>query len=109
MRKKLIPQVGFGKEQDIVIDNVQNTTQDREQDSKELTKQYTTQYTEKVTTKLTMQAPSKGEPFSKRLVANVTPTQKLFVQKMSKKFENESAFVRFMLDQFMGVELKGDK
>ena len=51
--------------------------------------------------KLTYQIPSKSEPFSKRLVANVTPSQKLFVQEMSKKFENESAFVRFMISRFM--------
>jgi len=51
--------------------------------------------------KLTYQIPSKSEPFSKRLVANVTPSQKIFVQEMSKKFENESAFVRFMISRFM--------
>lgn len=51
--------------------------------------------------RLTYQIPTASEPFSKRLVANVTPTQKAFVQEMSKKFENESTFVRFMLDKFM--------
>ena len=51
--------------------------------------------------KLTYQIPSKSEPFSKRLVANVTPSQKIFVQEMSKKFENESGFVRFMISRFM--------
>lgn len=81
--KKLIPAVGFGS--DKVIEPEQDTTQ----------------YTTQDTTKISFQIPNKVEPFSKRLVANVTPSQKLFVQKMSKKFENESAFVRFMLDRFM--------
>jgi len=57
--------------------------------------------TEQPISKLTYQIPSKSEPFSKRLVANVTPSQKIFVQEMSKKFENESAFVRFMISRFM--------
>jgi len=61
----------------------------------------TTVTTEQPISKLTYQIPSKSEPFSKRLVANVTPSQKLFVQEMSKKFENESAFVRFMISRFM--------
>ena len=51
--------------------------------------------------KFTFSIPIKQEAFSKRLVANVTKTQKTFVQEMSKKFENESSFVRFMIDRFM--------
>jgi len=143
--KKLIPAVGFFKEQesalDITINDSKKTTHDAIQDSesfiKECTIQCTTQgiiqntredaiqvtseitnivteqnreqdpikgieqITTKDATKFTFQIPLKHEPFSKRLVANVTPSQKVFVQKMSKKFENESAFIRFMLDRFM--------
>jgi hypothetical protein len=95
MKKKLIPAVGFGS--------------DDKQDDELSPIQDTIQYTTQDTNKLTFQIPSKCEPFSKRLVANVTPSQKLFVQKMSKKFENESAFVRFMLDRFMkDIDLGGN-
>ncbi len=51
--------------------------------------------------KFTFKIPTKQENFSKRLVANVTPSQKAFVQKISKKFDNESSFVRFMIDRFI--------
>jgi len=51
--------------------------------------------------KFTFKVPVKQESFSKRLVANVTPSQKAFVQQISKKFENESSFVRFMIDRFI--------
>ena len=57
--------------------------------------------------KLTYLIPTKNEPYNQRLVANVTQTQKSFVQEMSKKFGNESEFVRFMLDKFIqDVNLK---
>ena len=57
------------------------------------------------TTKLIYQIPSKGEKYNKRLVANVTQSQKTFVQEMSKKFSNESEFVRFMIDRFMSDDI----
>lgn len=57
--------------------------------------------------KFTFEVPIKQELFSKRLVANVTPSQKAFVQQISKKFENESSFVRFMIDRFIeDIDLK---
>jgi len=56
-------------------------------------------------TKLIYQIPSKGEKYNKRLVANVTQSQKTFVQEMSKKFSNESEFVRFMIDRFMSDDI----
>jgi len=57
------------------------------------------------TNKLIYQIPSKGEKYNKRLVANVTQSQKTFVQEMSKKFSNESEFVRFMIDRFMSDDI----
>ena len=51
--------------------------------------------------KLTYQIPDKSEPCNEHLVANITEKQKAFIQEMSKKFENESEFVRFMIDGFM--------
>jgi len=60
--------------------------------------------------KYSVQIPIKNEKFSSRLVANVTKKQKTFVQEMSKKFENESAFVRFMLNSFMeDIDFKENK
>lgn len=103
MRKPLIPKVGFFNVQDSELNEDKNTIEDTKQDAE----QDTTQYTNEDTAKMTFQIPSKIEPFSKRLVANVTPSQKAFVQKMSKKFVNESAFVRFMLEKFMkDIEVK---
>ena len=51
--------------------------------------------------KFTFEIPAKQELFNNRLVANVTKSQKAFVQNMSKRFDNESSFVRFMLDRFI--------
>lgn len=128
MGKKIIPSVGFsdvnteldtnkGNEVNSIEDsdkgNILNsiqssalcTTLNNKKDTIQGTKQNSSNNNEQdikqTPSKLTFQIPSKHEPFSKRLVANVTPSQKAFVQKMSKKFENESAFVRFMLDRFM--------
>jgi len=60
--------------------------------------------------KYSVQIPIKNEKFSSRLVANVTKKQKTFVQEMSKKFENESSFVRFMISSFMkDIDFKENK
>lgn len=65
---------------------------------------------EQSSNKMTYQIPIKHESFSKRLVANVTPSQKIFVQEISKKFENESSFVRFMISSFMkDIDFKENK
>lgn len=57
--------------------------------------------------KLTIQKPDIVEPYNNRLVANVTKSQKAYVKKIAKSFENESAFVRFMIDYFRkNVEIK---
>lgn len=53
------------------------------------------------TIQYTMKLPEKNEPFNYRLVSNVTKKQKEYVQKMGKKFGNESDFVRHMINHFM--------
>jgi hypothetical protein len=92
-----------------------NTAQDNKQDSaegstKDATQgntQDTTQDTIQYTNKYTIEMPDKTELVCERLVANVTKTQKKYVKDMAKKFENESAFVRFMLDYFIqNIEIK---
>lgn len=83
------------------LNSVQSSALVDELDSNIVSKLGTSVDSIRYTGKSTFQIPSKTEPFSKRLVANVTPSQKLFVQEMSKKFENESSFVRFMIQRFM--------
>lgn len=83
------------------LNSVQSSALVDELDSNIVSKLGTSVDSIRYTGKSTFQIPSKSEPFSKRLVANVTPSQKLFVQEMSKKFENESSFVRFMIQRFM--------
>jgi len=78
---------------DIEQSTIQNTDQDTKKVNEQDGKQSPTQYTIKI--------PSKNEPFDKRLVANVTKSQKDYVIKMGKKFANESDFVRHMIDHFM--------
>jgi hypothetical protein len=81
----------------------EHTIQDNAQDNKQNSIQDTTQYTNKYTVEM----PDKTELVCERLVANVTKTQKKYVKDMAKKFENESAFVRFMLDYFIqNIEIK---
>lgn len=50
--------------------------------------------------KLTIQKPNFVEPYDNRLVANVTKSQKAYIKRIAKNFENESAFVRFMMGVF---------
>lgn len=55
-----------------------------------------------------IQPPKKPEPFDQRLVANVTKSQKKYVQRMAKNFENESAFIRYVIDLLMAnAKLEG--
>lgn len=88
-----------GKVKDNIQDNVNNNGHQTLQDNKQSTTQYINKYT--------IETPGKTELVNERLVANVTKRQKKYVKEMSKKFENESAFVRFILDYFMkNVEIK---
>lgn len=90
-------------EQDNMQGNIEDNNKDNEQDSQQDNIQDTTQYTNKYTVEM----PDKTELVCERLVANVTKKQKKYVKDTAKHFENESAFVRFMLDYFMGnIEIK---
>ena len=89
--------------QDSKKDNVESSIKDNEQSNTQDSTQETTQYTNKYTVEM----PDKTELVCERLVANVTKTQKKYVKDTAKKFENESAFVRFMLDYFIqNIEIK---
>ena len=80
-------------------DSSKGNEQSREQDNIQGTTQYTHKYT--------IEMPDKTELVCERLVANVTKTQKKYVKDTAKHFENESAFVRFMLDYFIqNIEIK---
>jgi hypothetical protein len=88
-----------GSEEHTPQDNIQDNKQDNKQGSIQDTTQYTNKYT--------VGMPEKTELVCERLVANVTKAQKKYVKDMAKKFENESAFVRFMLDYFIqNIEIK---
>jgi hypothetical protein len=88
---------------DIIQDSVESSVKDTMQDNTQNNIQNTTQYTNKYT----VGKPEKTELVCERLVANVTKTQKKYVKDMAKYFENESAFVRFMLDYFIqNIEIK---
>jgi hypothetical protein len=83
--------------------NKQATTQGNEKDTDQDTIQDTTQ----CTAQYTIQAPGKTELYEERLVANVTKRHKKYVKEMAKRFDNESAFVRYILDYFMNnINLK---
>jgi hypothetical protein len=97
--------------QDNDKDNAQNDEQDNnkgsEQSSNNDNEQGTTQYTNNVTNKYTVETPVKSELVDERLVANVTRSQKKYIKETAKKFENESAFVRYMIDYFRkNIEIK---
>ena len=92
-------------------DNVQSSEQDNnknnEQNSNNDNEQDTTQHTNHVTNKYTVETPAKSELVSERLVANVTKSQKKYIKDTAKKFENESEFVRYMIDYFRkNIEIK---
>jgi hypothetical protein len=96
-----------GSMQDSKEVTTQSNTKDSQQDSKQSNTQDTTQYTNNVTNKYTVEMPDKTELFDERLVSNVTKSQKKYVKDMGKKFENESAFVRYMIDYFRkNIEIK---
>jgi hypothetical protein len=85
----------------------QDSAEDSAKDSKQSNNNDTTQDTTQYTNKYTVEMPDKTELVCERLVANVTKTQKKYVKDTAKKFENESAFVRFMLDYFIqNIEIK---
>jgi hypothetical protein len=89
--------------QDSIEDSIEDSVKDSKQSNDNDTTQDTTQYTNKYTVEM----PDKTELVCERLVANVTKTQKKYVKDTAKKFENESAFVRFMLDYFIqNIEIK---
>lgn len=98
-------------EKDNAQDNEQVNTQGSEEhtdkDSKQDNEQSNTQHTTQCTTKYTVGKPVKSELVCERLVANVTKSQKKYVKDMAKYFENESDFVRFMIDYFIqNIEIK---
>jgi hypothetical protein len=98
-------------EQDNNKDNAQNNDKDNnkvsERGSNNDNEQDTTQYTNHVTNKYTVETPVKSELVSERLVANVTKSQKKYIKDTAKKFENESEFVRYMIDYFRkNIEIK---
>jgi hypothetical protein len=87
--------------------NTQDGNNDNKQSSKQSNNKGTTQHTNNVTNKYTIGKPDKSELFNGRLVSNVTRSQKKYVKETAKKFENESAFIRFMIDYFMeNIEIK---
>jgi len=93
--------------QDNTQGNEEDTNNDNAQDSEQSNTQDTTQRTNNVTNKYTVEMPDKTELFDERLVSNVTKSQKKYVKDMGKKFENESAFVRYMIDYFRkNIEIK---
>lgn len=94
---------GLDTDKDNKQDNVQSSNKSNEQSSEQDTAQSNTQYTNKYT----IEKPDKTELVCERLVANVTKRQKKYVKDTAKYFENESAFVRFMLDYFMeNIDIK---
>src|SRR5690606_17528735 len=108
--------------QDREIDSTQATEQDTDKDTDKNAVQYTnkyttqdtaqdtTQYTEQCTTNVTdkkdnnkyvIQIEKTEEPYNRRLVANVTATQKQYIKTVAKKNKiKESEFVRIMIDFF---------
>jgi hypothetical protein len=73
------------------------TDKDNEQDTTQYTNNDTIQYT----TQYTIGIPDKCELYEERLVANVTKRQKKYIKETARKFDNESAMVRYMIDYFM--------
>lgn len=80
--------------------NIEVTKLDVEEDSIQNIKQDTMNVAIENKPKLTIQKPNFVEPYDNRLVANVTKSQKAYIKRIGKNFENESAFVRFMIDYF---------
>lgn len=117
--------------QDSAIDNAQATEQDTDKntdkDTNNVTDKDTTQYTEQCTNNVTTQCTTQctnnvtanvtnkkdnnkyiiqiektAEPYNRRLVANVTATQKQYIKTVAKKNKiKESELVRLMIDFFI--------
>jgi len=87
------------------------TVKDTDKDTTHVTNKYTTNVTDKYTTNVTdekkgdkyiIQIEKTSEPYNKRLVANVTTTQKQYIKTTAKKNKlKESELVRFMIDFFI--------
>lgn len=79
-----------------------NTNNDTTQATIEGTTQSTINDTTQYTNKYTIEMPDTGELYNERLVANVTRSQKKYVEQTAKKHKlNNSEFVRFMIDFFI--------
>jgi len=85
-------------------DTIQHKDKDTTLDTELDTTLDTTQYTNKYT----IEMPDTSELYDERLVANVTRSQKKYVERTAKKHKmNNSEFVRFMIDFFIeNFELK---
>lgn len=83
-------------------DNTQTATKDTAQSTNKHTEHNTNNDTTQYTNKYTIEMPSTSELYSERLVANVTRSQKKYVEQTAKKHKlNNSEFVRFMIDFFI--------
>jgi len=97
-------------------DNIQNSIKSDAHHTNEDTTQHkdkdttldTTLDTKQYTNKYTIEMPDTSELYNERLVANVTRSQKKYVERTAKKHKmNNSEFVRFMIDFFIeNFELK---
>lgn len=100
--KSSIKDIGKDSIQDTSKDNKQSTIKRLTQMTDKDTTQHTTDDTTQYTDKYTIEMPDTGELYSERLVANVTRSQKKYVEQTAKKHKlNNSEFVRFMIDFFI--------
>lgn len=108
-RKTVKERVGMGAAQFFITnsaldtnkESIQETIKDDMKSNAADNEQCIAQDTTQCTTKYTIETPEKTELYNDRLVANVTKRQKKYIKEMAKKFENESDFVRFMINYFM--------
>ena len=99
-----------GNEKNSNNDTTQDTTQSTDKNTINSTNKHTNKHTNnntinntiQYTNKYTIEMPDTSELYNERLVANVTRSQKKYVEQTAKKHKlNNSEFVRFMIDFFI--------